>query len=89
MNARIIWHGAPCPEEDLEKVEAELEKLLDGPLESPQQLISHRILLDDGSAVTAWGETGLDAFHAEFHPVPTRERADKALFDRIRQLYQP
>jgi hypothetical protein len=37
MSARIIWHGPPCPH--MAKVEAELEKLLDGPLESPQQLI--------------------------------------------------
>lgn len=89
MSARIVWHGAPCPPEHLARVEAELERLLSGPLESPQQLISHRILLDDGGAVTVWGQDADADFHAEYHPAPTKERADKALADRIRKLYKP
>ena len=85
---KIIWHGEPCPQEHLARVEAELAGMLGRMLDSPQQLISHSIFLDNGAAVTAWGETGDEAFHAEFHDVPTKERADKALFERIRQVFE-
>lgn len=85
----IIWHGEPCPQEHLKRVEAELAGMLGRMLDSPQQLISHSIFLDNGAAVTAWGETGDEAFHAEFHNVPTKERGDKTLFDRIQEFYEP
>lgn len=85
---KINWHGPPCPEEHLEQVEAELDQLLHGPLESPQQMISHLVFLPNGGEVTAWGETSDDYFHAEYHDAPTKKRADKALEDRIRQLYE-
>jgi len=61
---KIFWQGAPCPLEHLAKVEAELTGM---PLNSPQQLIFHTIRLDNNAFVTAWGEPGDDAFHAEFH----------------------
>ena len=82
----IIWHGKPCPQQYVAQVEAELAGMLGGMLDSPQQLISHRIFLGNNGAVTAWGETGDDAFHAEYHEAQTRERADQALFERIRPV---
>jgi len=86
---KIMWHGTACPQEYLPKVQAELAGMLGRMLDSPQQLISHLIFLANGGEVTAWGETGDDAFHAEYHDVPTKERADKALEDRLRQLDEP
>jgi len=88
MKINITWHGKPCLQEHLVRVEAELAGLLDGSLDTPQQLISHSISLDKNAAVTAWGVIGDDAFHAEFHDAPTKERADKALEDRIRQVFE-
>ena len=84
----INWHGNPCPQEYLATVEAELAGLLRGMLDSPQQLISHRMSLGNGGAVTAWGETGDDAFHAEYYDGPTKARADESLLERIRQLFK-
>lgn len=88
MKINIIWHGQQCPQEHVAQVEGELAEMLGGMLDSPQQLISHRIALDDNAAVTVWGEGGDDAFHAEFHDAPTKERADKALEERLWQLWR-
>jgi hypothetical protein len=65
---KIIWHGKPCPQEHIAKVEAELAGLLSGVVDSPQQLVFHTIHLDEG-VVIAWGEDGDDGFHAQFHAV--------------------
>ncbi len=88
MKLKIVWHGTPCPQEHAGQVEAELAGMLGGMLDSPQQLISHRIFLGNDSAVTVWGEGGDDSFHAEFHDAPTKVRADKALAERLRQLWR-
>lgn len=86
MKVKIVWHGEPCPQEYLAQVEAELSRMLGGMLDSPAQLISHRIFLGNGSGVTAWGESGDDAFHAEYEDTPTNRRADEALRDRMGEV---
>jgi hypothetical protein len=68
---KLIWHGSPCPEEHIAKVEAELAGMLDGMLDIPAQLIFHRIRLAEGTVIV-WGEDGDEAFQAQFYALCSR-----------------